>query len=53
MYPIQSYHHCIARLMCNPPTEERYLNECTECPSSNNLKEHLRSVFESKGVEIV
>ena len=39
-YPIQSYHQCIARLMCNPPKEKCYLNECTECPSSNNLKDH-------------
>ena len=29
---IPTYHHCLAKIMCNPPLPRCYLSECDACP---------------------
>ena len=38
---LPTYHHCLARIMCNPPLPKYYLGECDVCPGVAKLKEHL------------
>ena len=34
-----TYHHCLARILCNPPLPRCYLGECGYCPGIETLKE--------------
>lgn len=38
---LTTYHHCLARIMCNPPLPACYLGECMVCPGVTELKEEL------------
>lgn len=44
--PLLSYHHCLARIICNPPLPDCYLGECKSCPGTDQLKEQLFLVFD-------
>ena len=47
------YRHCLAAMQCNPPREACFLDECSECPGSDPLKERLLHDFDSKGIDEV
>ena len=32
---LSTYHHCLARMMCNPPLPDCYLGECEVCPGTD------------------
>lgn len=40
-YKNHTYHSCLAKIICNPPIENCYMNECKECPGFTPLKEAL------------
>ena len=40
------YHHCLAKIMCNPPHPRCYLGEHDACPEIETLKEELLTHFD-------
>ena len=38
---LPTYHHCLAKILCNPPLPACYLGNCDFCPSILTLKEDL------------
>lgn len=51
--PLMTYHHCLARLICNPPLPKCYLGDCNVCPGIEELKKHLISVFDNNLIDTV
>lgn len=49
--PLKTYKECIAKIMCNPPTQSCFLNECAYCPKIDDFKEALMEYFEENMVE--
>ena len=47
------YRHCLSALQCNPPQEQCFLSECSECPGSESFKQKLLQAFDKKGVDEV
>ena len=50
---LPTYHHCLAKIMCNPPHARCYLGECDVRPGTEVLKEELLTHFDKSGVEQV
>ena len=48
---LATYHHCLAKIMCNPPHPRCYLGECDACPEIETLKEELLTYFDEIDVE--
>lgn len=48
---LPTYHHCLARIMCNPPLPMCYLGECDVCPGTIKLREELISLLDESGVD--
>ena len=46
-----TYHHCLAKIMCNPPHPRCYLGECDVCPGIEALKEELLTYFDETDIE--
>ena len=46
-----TYHHCLAKITCNPPHPRCYLGECDACPEIEPLKEELLTHFDEIDVE--
>ena len=51
--PLENYHHCLAKLMCNPPLPKCYLGACSVCPGIEELKDHLIKVLDENMVDII
>lgn len=51
--PCKTYHSFLAKMMCNPPAPQCYMNECTECPGTAQLKESLFKTFENELIDEV
>ena len=45
------YHHCLAKIICNPPHPRCYLGEYDACPEIEMLKEELLTHFDEIDVE--
>ena len=45
------YQHLLAKLMCNPPSTDCWLGECSECEDSGNLSRSLTETFIRLDVE--
>ena len=41
-----TYHHCLAKIMYNPPHPRCYLGECDACPGIEKLKQELFTQFD-------
>ena len=48
-----TYHHCLAKIICNPPLPECYLGECEVCPGVMTLKEELITSLDENDVDQV
>lgn len=48
---LPTYHHCLARIMCNSPLPKYYLGECDVCPGVAKLKEHLTTLLDENDME--
>lgn len=51
--PLKEYGHCLARIICNPPQIECYFENCSSCPGSSGLKEHLHELMDNNMIETV
>lgn len=49
--PLTNYKECIARVMCNPPLQTCFLNECDYCPKIEDFKNHLIECFEAEMID--
>lgn len=49
--PLLSYKECIAKVMCNPPLQTCFLNECDYCPRIEDFKMELTCCFEEEMIE--
>ena len=50
---LKSYHCCLAKIMCNPPSPNCYMDECKECPGIKQLREALLNKFEDELIDEV
>ena len=48
---LPTYHHCLAKIMCNPPHPRCYLSQCDACPEIETFKEELLTHFDEIDVE--
>ena len=48
---LSTYHHCLAKTLCNPPHPRCYLVECNICPGIEILREELLTFFDETDVE--
>ena len=48
---LPTYHHCLARIMCNPPLPKCYLGECDVCPGVAQLKEELITLLDENDMD--
>ena len=48
---VPTYHHCLARIMCNPPLPKCYLGECDACPGIAMFKEELIKLLDENDVD--
>ena len=49
----KTYHHCIANTICNPPQPACYLEQCSACPGTEQLKESLLILLDENVIENV
>ena len=49
--PLQTYDHCLAQIICNPPLPDCYLNRCPYCPGIATLKEKLKKLMDENLVD--
>ena len=47
------YQHLVARIMCNPPSEDCWLNDCEHCEDSSRLEDELVEIFSELDIEEV
>ena len=50
---LQTYHHCIAHVICNPPLPDCYLGSCSACPGVGMLKKSLTSVLDDNMIDSI
>lgn len=50
---LSSYKHCLARVLCNPPSIDCHLGKCPSCPGKEEVKTILEEGFEENLVEKV
>lgn len=50
---LKSYHSCLAKIMCNPPSQHCYMNTCKECPGVTQFKELLYTKFNDEMIDEV
>jgi len=48
---LPTYHHCLAKIICNPPHPTCYLGECDACPGIEKLKEELLTQLDENDVD--
>ena len=48
---LPTYHHCLAKIMCNPPHPRCYLGECDVCPGIEMLQQEMLTHFEEADIE--
>ena len=51
--PLTTYHHCLARIVCNPPLPACYLGSCKTCPGIDILRDHLMAVMDERMIDNV
>ena len=48
---LPTYHHCLARIVCNPPLPKCYLGGCDSCPSVTRLEESPIALLEENNID--
>ena len=43
---LPTYHHCLAKILCNPPLPICYLGQCTICPGISKFKDDLVTLLD-------
>ena len=49
----ETYHHCIANTICNPPQPTCYFGKCNECSGTDHLKESLTLLLDRNMIDNV
>ena len=49
---LKSCYSCLAKIMCNPPSQHCYMNVCKECPGVTSFKELLYKKFNDEMIEV-
>ena len=49
--PLKTYHHCLAKMICNPPQPDCYLDKCDYCPGVTELKECLLTALDMNMID--
>ena len=47
----KTYHHFLARIICNPPLPQCHLGECDSCPGVEEIKKYLITLFDHNMIE--
>ena len=50
---LSTYHHCLSRIMCNPPSPSCYLGDCSTCPDVQSFKEEFIELMEKYEIDKV
>ena len=50
---LSTYHHCLAKIICNPPLPDCYLGKCKFCPGMEPLKQDLYSIFDENMIDTI
>ena len=48
---LPTYHHCLAKIICNPPLPKCYLGECDACPGVVKFKEELNVLLDENDMD--
>lgn len=48
---LQTYHHCLAHIMCNPPQPICYLGTCAVCPGIAKLSKYLLDILDGNMID--
>ena len=48
-----TYHHLLAKMICNPPLPDCYLGKCEVCPGTEPLKQELYSLFDENMIDSI
>ena len=51
LYPIQTYHDCLKRMICDDTSTNCYFGTCPDCPGATSLIDELERIFESNFIE--
>ena len=51
--PLKKYSHCLAKIICNPPQPDCYLQNCNSCPGITGLKEHLYALMDDNMIDTI
>ena len=47
------YRHCLAAIMCNPPSIDCYMSQCKQCPGTEKLQEKLLAIMDDNVVDSI
>lgn len=50
---LPTYKHCLARILCNPPSIDCHLGNCPSCPGIDEVKSILETSFEENMIDKV
>ena len=50
---LPTYHHCLAKIICNPPQPTCYLGDCKHCPGITTLKDDLITCLDESLIDNV
>jgi hypothetical protein len=50
---VSTHSHCLALIICNPPTEECFINGCAACPGKGLVQRTLQEVSDSNIIDVV
>ena len=50
---LQSYHHCLCKLQCNPPSMLCKERKCVQCPKASEFAEKLLAEYDSREIDCV
>ena len=46
-----SYHHCLARILCNPPLPACHLGDCSYCPGISSFRDDLIALLDESLID--
>jgi hypothetical protein len=49
--PLTTYKHYLSRIMCNPPSQQCFFDDCNSCPSIHDFKEALLTALEDEMID--
>ena len=50
---LKTYDHCFAHIICNPPSPDCYLSNCSSCPGIDQFREQLMNAMENNLIDMV